>query len=369
MKTPQPNSNVLNLNRMDDKGSQRDNVLRLDKNERTYPFKKTLIKKILSENISNGITMYPNQNTIYDLLSKKNKVDKENILLSAGSDAGLKHIFETYLSKKDSILFLSPTYAMVEVYANLYEVKKNIIKFDKNNFIPVDLIINTLIKSKPKCFFLANPNQPTGTYIHKQNIKKIINTCKIYKILLILDHAYFDFISKKDKYNSTKEVKSNPFIIFLNTFSKSYGLAGLRLGYIISCKKNISQLYKVKSYSDINYFSILFASYLLKNNRILKDHIRETEKSKKKIKVELDKYKNHFIIVDSYTNFIHMRFKSKLTLNKIYNFLVCKKIILRINHKGLPATIDNSLRITLPSLPQTLILVKAIKSFFNKFDE
>jgi len=367
-KLPKANDNVLKLNRLDDRGSDRNNIFRFDKNERTYPFRSELIKQILSDKINSNITMYPDQNNLYKMLSKKLKIETENILLCAGSDAGLKHIFETYLSKEDTIIYLSPTYAMVEVYANLYEIKKIKIEYNNENKISLKEIIEYLIKFKPKCFFIANPNQPTGTFISRNSIEKISNLCKKYSIIFVLDHAYFDFVPKNEQYKIENLITQNPFLIVLNTFSKSYGLAGIRLGFLLSNKHNINKLYKVKSYADINYFSIVFGLYFLKNKKIFNHHLFEVKKSKSFLKKEFSKFINYFEFIDSYTNFIHLRFKSSKHLNEIYNFLKKKNIIVRINYQGLPATIENSLRITIPSFNQAKLLISNVKNFYKKYE-
>lgn len=362
---PIPNPSIAKLHRLDDRGSNRSNYFRLDKNERTYPFENDVIKKIFSKDLSNLITMYPDQNELYKIISKKFSVDIKEILLTAGSDVGIKHVFETFLKKRDKVLFLSPTYAMIEVYSDLYAVKKYKIEYDKNNSISINNLIKKLTQIKPKCLFIANPNQPTGTFISESNIIKIAKICKKNKILFVLDHAYFQFVPKKEQYDLTNKLSKNPFIIILNTFSKAYGLAGLRLGYIITNKYNINQLFKVKSYSDINYFSIIFASYILKNNTILKSHIFEIKKSKNLIKKMSKKYTKNFRFVNSYTNFIHLHFFNKLELEKLYNYLKKRKFFLRINHQGLPATLNQSLRITIPSVEQTKKLIKEINSFYK----
>ena len=354
------NRNILLAKRLDDKGEDRSGFVRMDRNERIHPFNKSIYKKIFSKINGHNLLMYPDQRPLYKKLSKFLKIKKENILLTSGSDSAIKFIFEAYTKKNDKIAYFWPTYGMIDFYCNLYGCKSKKINYDKN----LNLNLNELIKTcrdKIKVLFVANPNQPTGTVLNSPVLKKIINLSKKYKFLLVFDEAYVEFSSKKSLVHLIKKHKN---IIVTRTFSKAFGLAGARIGYLVSNEKNIANLMKVKPYADINILAIKSAEVILDNLKILKKNVLEIKKSKKIIEKFCKKRKLKFINTE--TNFVHIKFKNFNECKKIFLFLKSKKIIVRINGNGLPATIRNCLRFSLGPSKKTVKLISLLKKKTNK---
>ena len=355
------NRNILLAKRLDDKGEDRSGFVRMDRNERIHPFNKSIYKKIFSKINGHNLLMYPDQRPLYKKLSKFLKIKKENILLTSGSDSAIKFIFEAYTKKNDKIAYFWPTYGMIDFYCNLYGCKSKKINYDKN----LNLNLNQLIKicsDKIKILFIANPNQPTGTVLNSIALKKIINLSKKYKFLLVFDEAYIEFSSKKSLVYLTKKNKN---IIATRTFSKAFGLAGARIGYLVSNRKNVTNLMKVKPYADINILGIKSAEVALDNLEILKKNVLETNKSKEILK-KFCKRKN-LKFINTETNFAHVKFRNFIECKKNFLFLKSKKFIVRINGRGLPATIKNCLRFSLGPVDKTLKLVSLLNKQVNKF--
>ena len=348
------NKLVESLDRQNDIGEDRTGFYRLDKNERVIPFKREFLNKIIKSIKDEDLSAYANQSPLYDLLSKKIEINKKNILLTPGSDAAIKYIFETFVSQKDLVGFLHPTYAMIEVYAKLYGAKIFKVEYNQNlkiNYEQLDI----LIKQKPKVVFLANPNQPTGTVIPDNKLDKIIKKFEASNTIVVLDQAYIEFSNIKMRYRYAVKNKN---LILTNTFSKAYGLAGVRMGYIVSNLQIINLLYRVKPLSDINIFAIKAAEQALKNSKILDSYIRSVNHSKKLVKKFCKE--NNIDFINSHTNFIHMRVDVDLV--KLSKLMKKKKFLIRTTGKGLPATIKNCVRITLGDVMTT-------KKFLNAFDQ
>ena len=350
-----PNRLVENLSRQNDIGEDRTGFFRLDKNERVTPFNKTDMKNILASINDNDLSSYADQKNLYKAISKYLKININQILITPGSDAAIKYIFETFISKNDLVAFLNPTYAMIEVYANLYGAKSFKIGFDKNLEYQYEKF-DELFKLKPKIIFIANPNQPTGTVIPDNKLDRIIKRAYSCGSLVVLDQAYVEFSKAKKRYKDLKHLGN---LIITNTFSKAFGLAGTRIGYIASSEKIIDLTYRVKPLSDINILAAKSAEYLLKNQKVLKQYVMDVNKSKILIKDFCKK--NNIEFINSEANFIHMRLINE-NIDLIRKHMRQKKYLIRTTGSGLPATIKNCIRITLGP-------PKLMKNFLRDFKD
>jgi histidinol-phosphate aminotransferase len=356
-----PKKNFLLVERLEDNNLDRSKFIRMDRNERVDEFSKLIYSNIFKNTIKSKIEIYPNELNLRKIIAKKFSTLQQNILLTPGSDAAIKYIFQTYINKKDKVAFLSPTYAMIDYYAKLSECKIINICFDEN------IKINRLeekkfFNKKLKAIFIANPNQPTGTILEKKFLFRLLKFCKKKNILLIIDEAYIDFSKTQSLIKFIKNYKN---LIITRTFSKAYGLAGVRLGFLASNFENILQLNKSRSLSDINVFAIKAAEYFLKNEYIVKKNIFNIKQSKKLLKIFCRNY--HLNLIGSETNFVHINFDNEEVCKKIYNYLYQNKILVRINNnQGLPAAIKNSIRISVGSINYTKTLIRLLKSYFDE---
>ena len=233
------------------------------------------------------------------------------------------------------------------------------ITFDKNLNLDTKKLIYSINK-KTKAVILANPNQPTGTIIDKKKLKKIIYLSKKFNFLLLIDEAYIDFCKKN---SVISEINRYNNIFVTRTFSKAFGLAGLRLGFIASSKNNIKELIKVKPLSDINSLSIKISLLLLNN-------IKEVEKNIKNINLSKEKIanfckKNNITFINSKTNFVHLQFEDSNKVKELFSLFKKNKILARSNFEGLPASIENSLRFSLGELSTSRKIIKILKKHYK----
>ncbi|MCX7548416.1 histidinol-phosphate transaminase [Xanthomarina sp. F1114] len=208
----------------------------------------------------NGVNRYPDpQQTLVKLeLSKIKNIATNNILLGNGSDEVLDLIIRAFCEPKtDKVICLPPTYGMYQVLANINAVEVVEVPLT-NAFQPhLDLILKV---SNAKILFLCSPNNPTGNSFNKSTIDELL---KKFKGIVVLDEAYVDFSKQKSWLNRLEEF---PNLIITQTFSKAYGLAGIRLGIGYASTEIIAVLNKIKPPYNINSLSQDLALERLKNN-------------------------------------------------------------------------------------------------------
>jgi len=295
---------IKNIIRIPPNDIDRSKFLRLDKNERVINFEKKFLSYIKKSINTYEIAAYPDINKIYKLLSKELKIPQNMICLTAGSDIALKMCFEYFTGIGDKIITLEPTFGMVDVYAKIYNLQNIKIYYDENLNLKLNEFLYK-IKKDISLIIIANPNSPTGTIIKHEDLKKIIVKSHHYKIPLVIDEAYFGFYN----FSYIKFIKKYKNVIITRTFSKAFGLAGLRVGFLVSDPAISKNLYKYRPMYEINNIACLAIGFLLKNKEIVKNHIRNLLIGKNFLIGELKKIKIKYI--DTHANFFHIYLGSK----------------------------------------------------------
>ena len=218
------------------------------------------------------------------------------------------------------------------------------------------------VSKKTKIVVIANPNNPTGTYLNKSellDLRKKLNE----KILLVLDDAYFEYMQNKDYKSSLNLFKNMNNVVVLRTFSKIYGLASLRIGWGYGSKKIIDAMNKIKPPFNVNQIAQATAIEALKDKNFVnlsrKHNIIWANKIKKFLN-ELNIFTNEVT-----ANFFLLDFdRSKLSAKYVFRRLELKGIILRSTEEGY--NIKNKLRLTIGSSKENIKFINAMKSIFNK---
>ena len=267
-------------------------------------------------------------------------------------------ICQLFLNKNDEVILPKYSFLMYRIYAKIVGAKI-IFSKEKNFKICIDDII-AKTSYKTKIVFLANPNNPTGTYL---NIKELKNLRKKLnkKILLVIDDAYFEYMIQKDYVSGLKLFKNNNNVFILRTFSKVYGLASLRVGWGYGSKKIIDELYKIKPPFNVNKIAQLSAIESLKDYKFIKKSVQHNLNWSVKIKkfLENKNIKTNKIAA----NFFLLDFDScKKSANYVAKKLENKGIILRSmeNYK-----MKNKLRMTIGSVAQNKKFIKEIKNILR----
>lgn len=342
--------------RSQDLDFNRDNYLALDKNENLDELEPFILNKLKQLNFSKKIKMYPSLREIYELISKEFKINSKNLLLTHGSDLAIKTIYETYTSRGEKVMLQKPSYAMTNVYAKLFDVKIKFFKIKKDFKIDFNNFYKTLSANKIKIIFVESPNGFTGQEVEKKEILKLLEYTTKKKILLVIDEAYFGF--SKNSYE--KLISKYKNLILTRTLSKAYGLAGLRIGFLISNIERIQELIKFKPLHEISNISAEIARIsILKNKR--KNFYNKNFELMKYIKKISNKF--GFKIKETCTNFFLLKYEKKKQL-KLITELKKKKILIRrpYNLKYL----DNYIRITITNKKNIDILFKNLKIINNR---
>lgn len=238
---------------------------------------------------------------------------------------------------------------MVDIYATLWKTNKKIITYADDLSIQV-YDITSSISDKTSLVILANPNSPTGNSLPSNSIQQIISRAKQFNVPILIDEAYFGFS------DTTAEpfLKDYDNLIIARTFSKAFGLAGLRIGYLYSNESLISKMYKFRPMYEVTSVSLLFADYLLENPGIVTEYIKSTRDGLSYLTGVLDRLGLSYIPTD--TNFIHVNFGGK----KDSAVKIFEKNSLLVRG-GLPFKgYENFLRLTIGPKEQMMILENSL---------
>ena len=317
------------------------NVIKLSANESALGVSPKVGKEI---NKKINFSKYPDgkSNNLKLNISKKFNCEFAKIICGAGSDEIIQIICQLFLKQKDEVIVPQYSFLMYRIYSKIVGAK--VLYAKESNFkISVSEILNKVSK-KTKIVFLANPNNPTGTYLKKNELLELRKKLRS-NILLVVDDAYDEYMKKKDYASGLKLFKKNENVIILRTFSKIYGLASLRIGWGYGPKKIIDAMNIIKPPFNVNMAAQIAAVAALKDKSFINKSVKHNLIWANKIKKFLNKLN---IITNEVTaNFLLLNFnKCKYSANYIKKKLEKNGIILRSMQIY---KINNSLRLTIGS--------------------
>ncbi|MDA7801573.1 histidinol-phosphate transaminase [Candidatus Pelagibacter sp.] len=335
------------------------NVIKLSANESALGVSPR-VKKIL-QNKKLLISKYPDgkAKNLRKEISKKYKCDFEKIICGAGSDEIIQMICQLYLKPSDEVIVPQYSFLMYRIYAQIVGAKVVFSK-EENFKVSIKEIIKKVTK-KTKLVFIANPNNPTGTYLSRAELIDL--RMKLNKnILLVLDDAYFEYMKNKDYKSCLDLFKNKDNVFVIRTFSKIYGLASLRVGWGHGPKKIISAMNLIRPPFNVNQIAQMAAIEALKDRNFINQSVKHNIKEANKVRNDLEKLK---IFTNEVTaNFLLLNFdKCKFSANYIFNKLQSKGIILRSTEDGY--NIKNKLRLTIGSKKENMRFITTIKTIFN----
>jgi len=227
--------------------------------------------KAIKENI-NSIHRYPDGSCYYlrQKLSKKFELPMKNIILGNGSNELIKLVVHTYLSPGEEVILPFPTFLMYEKIVQSFAGK--IMTVPLFNF-SIDLqAIRAAVTSKTKIIIINNPNNPTGMGLNKKDILEFLHSLPS-DVIVILDEAYIEFSKDPNIASSLKFLESYPLLVVLRTFSKIYGLAGLRIGYGFASETVAASMNLVRQPFNVNYLAQVGALAALDDHKFVEKTI------------------------------------------------------------------------------------------------
>ncbi|WP_435085700.1 histidinol-phosphate transaminase [Candidatus Pelagibacter bacterium nBUS_33] len=334
-------------------------IIKLSANESALGMSSKAAKIITNKKLN--LERYPDGKSelLRKEISKKYKCDFEKIICGAGSDEIIQMICQLFLKPKDQVVVPQYSFLMYRIYANIVGAKVVFAK-EINFKISITEIIKKVTKST-KIVFIANPNNPTGTYLTKTEIielRKKLNK----KILLVVDDAYAEYMKNKDYKSGLELFKNMDNVFILRTFSKIFGLASLRVGWGFGSKKIINALNIIKPPFNVSHIAQLAATEALKDRKFIDKSIKHNFLFAKKIKTYLEQYQIFSNSISA--NFLLLDFKNcKYSAKYLYEKLKQRGIIVRSTEDGYH--IRNKLRLTIGSKRENLAFINAVKNILN----
>lgn len=294
----------------------------------------------------------PQQIQLKAELAKLKGINPDQVFLGNGSDEAIDLLFRSFCNpSQDSVLCFPPTYGMYSIAAKINEVEVLEVPLDANFQIKMDAALNA-IKLATKMIFICSPNNPTGNLITSERIEFLLNH---FQGIVVVDEAYIDF-SEKESWVS--KLNQYPNLVVLQTLSKAWGLAGLRIGMAISSPEIIAVLNKIKYpyniSSAVQELAVNGIAQVAKKDEWIRELNKERELLISKLK-EITLVKKVF---PTDANFVLVRF---LDADKVYEYLKESGIITR-NRSGV-LLCEDCLRITIGTKEENSQLIKALNNF------
>ena len=334
------------------------NIVKLSANESALGTS-SKVKEAINSKIN--FSKYPDNksNNLRLVISKKFKCEFEKIICGSGSDEIIQIICQLFLKSKDEVIVPQFSFLMYRIYSK--NVGAKVLYAKENNYKVSTSEIIKKVSKKTKIVFLANPNNPTGTYLEKNELLKLRKKLRS-NILLVVDDAYDEYMQKKDYASGLKLFKKSKNVIILRTFSKIYGLASLRVGWGYGPKKIIEAMNIIKPPFNVNMVAQLAAVAALNDKNFIKKSVKHNFIWANKIKKVLKKF--NIITNEITTNFFLLNFsKCKYSANYIKKKLENNGIILRSMQTY---KIKNALRLTIGSSAANNKLVSILNKIFKK---
>jgi len=312
------------------------------------------------ENNKGKIFRYPesDSNSLREVLSDKFKIDSKRIICGSGSDQIFDLTCHLFLKRGDEVIVTEFGFIMHRIYAALHKAKVVLAK-EKNFKASVEEILKK-VTNKTKIVFIANPNNPTGTYLSKNEMLDLRKKLKS-NILMVVDDAYFEFLNTNDFISGLDLFKDSANVLVTRTFSKIYGLAGLRLGWGYSSKEIIDAMYQIKPPFNVNRAALTTGVEAIKDSEWTKRAIEHNTSWSKRIFSVLKEYK---IKTNKPTaNFFLMNFgETKINSDEAFEKLASKRLILR---KMIQYKIPNALRLTIGNEQANEHFIQSVGSVFK----
>ncbi len=330
--------------------SNRQGYFTMERNERVDDFPKFFMRKLKKEIQSFDLRTYPDTHLIYEEVAKWLKIKSDQLVIHEGADGGLLRVFDVFISGGDKVITCSPSFAMYPVYCQMFGAKHFPLNLKVKNYDYFNELTKKIKKIKPKLVAIANPNQPIEAMLNLKQIKSICKLAEKFGSLVIIDEAYYHF----NNITAQPLIKQCKNLIVVRTFSKAFGIAGMRVGYTISNKKIIGYMLSIKPIYEINSFNMKLVRLLIKNINVMKNYVKEVSKGRLLLKKFL--LTKNIEMIGKYSNTVLFKLSDKKKVDKVIKYLFKNKFIIR------PMVIDNDDSYIRATIGGT----KIMKRFINK---
>jgi histidinol-phosphate aminotransferase len=289
------------------------------------------------------------------------------LILGNGSNEVIDHLIRTYCLAGDSIATHWAAFVAYRICAQIHGVNTVEVEIDAALKCDLDALIQGVRKNeKIKIVFLANPNNPTGSYLNTAELRGFLDEVACVRggsVLVVIDDAYGEYVTAEDFPNPLDFLKDYPNLVILRTFSKAYGLAGLRVGYGIAAPEVIAHLEKVRQPFNMNSLALVAASEALADHGFLKSSVKVNRIGMKFWEKQLNQFEIPFW--SSQGNFFLMSTRARFGLSglELYQKCLTQGLILRpVHNYGL----QDALRVTVGTEPENLKAFQIVSKFLKR---
>jgi histidinol-phosphate aminotransferase len=255
---PEPVSALEGIERLPEGGREREGFVGLDRNERLSPLPEEAAAAVREALAGIDFATYPEVEGLYEDLAAYLGIGVERLRLTAGSDAAIRALHHCYVGPGDRTVSLDPSYAMYPIYTRMFGGEPVQIPFDGRLEVDTDRLLDA-VGPGVRLVLLAEPNQPTGTTLGEDVLRAVLERAERAPALVVVDEAYFPFSDR----TVLGWLDQHPHLVVTRTFSKAWGLAGLRLGFAAADPRVAATLYKVRTAYDVNAAAAAVARTLL----------------------------------------------------------------------------------------------------------
>jgi len=328
--------------------------VRLKSNENPYgPSEK--VRKAMRDSFSYSCRYpYDYVDELESILAKKEGVTPEHIVVTAGSTEGLRITGLTFGIDESEIIAAKPTFLAMMTYAQKWGASVNWVPVDESMGHDLEEM-EKRINNKTKLVFVCNPNNPTSTLLPKDQLRDFFDSAS-KKTTIFSDEAYYDYIEDKSYPSMIEFVKKDRNVIVSRTFSKVYGMAGLRVGYLIA-KPEIASLLRENRVALASVPAVQGAKVALEDEEFYQFSLKKTVEAKQMIYSVLDELEMEYI--DSQTNFIF--FRSGREIQTLQNQMLKENVL--IGRSFPPFT--QWCRISTGTLEEVQVFCNAIRKIYS----
>jgi histidinol-phosphate aminotransferase len=244
--------------------------IRLDFNENTSGCSPAA-RKALARLTAKQIATYPEYEVATRKLAGYFRVDKSELLLTNGGDDALRVFFDTFVEPNTDVLICEPTFPMYRYYAEIAGANVRVLRYGGEMQFPLAEAVAALHK-KPRLFFLANPNNPTGTLVPRSAVRKLLRAAR--HTVVVLDEAYAEFSPE----SAVPWIRRYPHVFVARTFSKAEGMAGLRLGAVIGNRDSLSYVRRAMPPYPVNLAALVAGVAAVEERKTIAAYVRNVKR-------------------------------------------------------------------------------------------
>lgn len=271
------------------------------------------------------VFLYPDgaSRALVDQLAEKLAVPRECLIIGNGSDEVIKLLAEAYLEPGDQVIYADPTFSEYAYATRLMGAEEVVVPLDANGVHDLEAMLRA-VTPKTKLVFVCNPNNPTGTAVDHVSLERLLDALPS-TTLLVCDEAYVEYADAPDFPDSIKWIREGRNVLTLRTFSKVYGLAGLRVGYGVAPASVMRNIWRVKEPFNVNRLAQIAALAALADT----DHLQQSQKLNRteRTRLSLRLTELGFVVTPSQANFVWVDIRR--AARPIFEALLRRGVIVR----------------------------------------